>query len=123
MDLPFSHLVLANVTTVAGAMKKNSRWAQSSSYTGSGGPNAGRSRQQQRLRSGSMNSGRDSNEREASGREGGGGGGGERGGSVQEGEEELMAGFVELRWKVVESEGKHSSYLILSASYVYIGPS
>jgi hypothetical protein len=85
MDLPHSHLVLANITTVAGAMKKNSRWAHSSSYTGGAGPGGRRGvASQMGLRSTSTN-------------------GHEKG---VEGEEELMGGFVELRWKVVESEGE-----------------
>lgn len=90
MDLPQSHLVLANITTVAGAMKKNSRWAHSSSYTGGAGPGGRRGvASQMGLRSTSVN-------------------GQEKG---VEGEEELMGGFVELRWKVVESEGELVPFL------------
>ncbi|KAL7413936.1 hypothetical protein BDY24DRAFT_386920 [Mrakia frigida] len=102
MDLPPSHLVLANVTTVAGAMKKNSRWAHASSYTGGGGPNAGRRRQQQQQQRLRGVNGEVGGRGGDNGRDGGGGGG--TNSSVQEGEEELMGGFVELRWKVVESE-------------------
>ena len=90
MDLPRSHLVLANITTVAGAMKKNSRWAHSSSYTGGAGPGGRRGvASQMGLRSSTLN-------------------GHEKG---VEGEEELMGGFVELRWKVVESEGELVPFL------------
>lgn len=98
-DLPQSHLVLANITTVAGAMKKNSRWAGSSSYTGTAQTSEGK----RRARAAGINSSASSSSglRVGAGDELSGAGGG----SIQEGEEELMGGFVELRWKVVESEG------------------
>lgn len=71
-------------------MRKNSRWANTSSYVGGRRPSAG----QKSLRSGSFSGDNTSNYAHDDGHPG------------REGnEEDLMAGFVELRRKLAESEG------------------
>lgn len=88
MDIPPIHLVTAAITSVTMAMRKNSRWSQSSLYSGVG--SASRLAHEMGLRTllGS-------NEAEDRiGREGS--------------SEELMAGFVGLRRMVVENTGASS---------------
>ncbi|CED82462.1 Pattern-formation protein/guanine nucleotide exchange factor [Phaffia rhodozyma] len=80
MDLSPTHLVISNITNVTSAMRKNSRWARASSYSGSG-----RSFGRSDLRTKRPVIGED------------------RGETGFEGEEELMAGFVELRRTVLEN--------------------
>lgn len=86
MDLPMSHLVLASIIQVTAAMRKNSRWANASAYT-SAAHSSHHSRTSLLDRS--------ANEY--------GPPGSDRARVL--GQEELMAGFVELRRRVQESEG------------------
>jgi hypothetical protein len=94
-----THLVLQNIGICTAAMRKNSRWANVSSYVGARRAPSAAGGQGRSLKSGSSSAG-----------EGAGGYGTEEEGSRDErgggSEEDLMVGFVELRRKLMESEGE-----------------
>lgn len=96
-----THLVVQNIGICTAAMRKNSRWANVSSYVGSRRlpPAAGSQRSR---KSGSFSAGGNGTEGGYGMEDEGSRDRDERGG----GEEDLMIGFVELRRKLTETEGK-----------------